>query len=49
MKKKAKWSTKAKCLRNMMQGAVARGDNERVAELQVKLNKELSIGEGVIL
>lgn len=37
---KAKWSTKAKCINNMMQGAIARGDLSRVSEL--KLNKELS-------
>lgn len=42
MKNKAKWTTKAKCLRNMMQGAIARGDIDRVAEIKAKLNEELS-------
>lgn len=39
---KVKWSTKAKCIKNMMQGAIARGDLSRVSELKLKLNKELS-------
>lgn len=41
MKNKTKWTTKAKCLRNMMQGAIARGDLSRVAELKTKLEIEL--------
>lgn len=42
MKSKVKWSTKAKCIKNMMQGAIARGDLSRVSELKAKLENELN-------
>lgn len=42
MKQKKRWSTKAKAIKNMMQAAIVRGDDERVAELKKRLSVELS-------
>ena len=41
MKQKKRWSNKAKAIKTMMQSAIARGDDERVAELKQRLSEEL--------
>ncbi len=41
MKQKKRWSNKAKAIKTMMQSAIARGDEERIAELKEKLAIEL--------